>query len=61
MVVDQTGSVVGRSVCVLRISSGFWVVSEVGEEGSVPGQSNITLALSAESCRMLLQLRTDQV
>lgn len=45
----QTG--VDRSVVVLRVTSVVWVESVVGEEVSVPGQSNVTLALSAERCR----------
>ena len=58
--VGQTGSVVGRSAGVLRVTSGVWVESVAGEEGSVPGQSNVTLVLSAERCRILLQLGTDR-
>jgi len=60
MAVGQPGSVVGRSAAVLRVTSGVWVESVAGEAGSVSGQSNVTLALSAERCRMLLQLGTDQ-
>lgn len=59
VVSGQTGSVVGRSAGVLRVTSGVWVESVSGEEGSMPGQSNVTLALSAERRRMLLQLGTD--
>lgn len=47
--VGQTGGVVGRSVGLLRVNSVVWVESMVEEEGSVPEQSNIMLALPADA------------
>lgn len=60
VVVGQTGGIVGRSAEVLRATSVVCVELAAGEEGSMPGQSNVMLALSAERCRMLLQLGTDR-
>lgn len=58
--VGQTGGVVGRLARVLRVTSVVWVGSVAGEEGFMPGQSNVTLVPSAERCRMSLQLGADQ-
>lgn len=45
----QTGDGVGRSVDMLRVVvSEVWAELVPGEEGSVPGQSNVRLVLSAE-------------
>lgn len=45
----QTGGSVGRSVGVLRVAaSEVWAELVAGEEGSVPGQSNVRLVLPAE-------------
>lgn len=44
----QTGGSVVRSVGVLRVTSEVWAELVAGEEGSVPGQSNVRLVLSAE-------------
>ena len=52
--VGQVDVITDRSAGVLGVTSGIWVELVVGEEGSVPGQNSITLALPADRCGMLL-------
>lgn len=49
MLDEPEGQVVGSSVDVLRVvASEVWAELVAGEEGSVPGQRNVRLVLSAE-------------
>lgn len=47
----QAGCAVGGAVEVLEVLFGLWVESVAGEEGSVPGQSNVALVLPAGRAR----------